>query len=41
MGKNGHELVKNNYSWESIAEKVEQLYDWLTGKCEKPEFVYM
>jgi poly(glycerol-phosphate) alpha-glucosyltransferase len=41
MGKNGHELVKNNYSWESIAEKVEQLYDWLTGKCEKPEFVYL
>jgi glycosyltransferase involved in cell wall biosynthesis len=40
MGIRGRELMKNNYSIEIIAEKIKQLYQWILGQEEKPEFVY-
>ena len=40
MGLNGRKLVEENYSIESVAQKMIQLYEWVLYKKEKPEFVY-
>jgi glycosyltransferase involved in cell wall biosynthesis len=40
MGIRGRELMKNNYSMEVITQKMMQLYEWILGQGEKPEFVY-
>jgi len=41
IGKNGYELVKDKYSWSEVANKTSMLYDWLLGKCAKPDFVFL
>lgn len=41
MGNNGYQLVKEKFSWNSSAKKMEQLYQWLLGNRGKPEFVYV
>jgi poly(glycerol-phosphate) alpha-glucosyltransferase len=41
MGENGYQLVKSNYSWDIVAEKMAQLYDWVLNNGEKPEYVYL
>lgn len=40
MGVNGRKLVEKNYSIESVAQKMIQLYQWILKEGEKPEFVY-
>jgi len=39
MGQNGRKLVEENYSIESVASKMIQLYQWILTEGEKPEFV--
>ncbi len=41
MGRNGRKLVEENYSIESVAAKMIQLYNWILESGEKPEFVYL
>jgi glycosyltransferase involved in cell wall biosynthesis len=41
MGMNGKKLVEENYSIESVAQKMIQLYQWILKEAEKPEFVYL
>jgi hypothetical protein len=33
-------LSLNNYAIDVVAEKMKQLYQWILGQEEKPEFVY-
>jgi glycosyltransferase involved in cell wall biosynthesis len=40
MGMRGRNLIKENYSIETVAQKMIQLYQWILGQAEKPEFVY-
>lgn len=40
MGRNGRRLVEEKYSIEVVAKQMIQLYEWVLGKGEKPEFVY-
>ncbi|AFH49124.1 Glycosyltransferase [Ignavibacterium album JCM 16511] len=40
MGLNGRKLVEENYSIESVAQKMIQLYEWILYKKDKPEFIY-
>lgn len=40
MGKRGRQLVLDKYSVEVVSRQMEQLYAWVTGKGDKPEFVY-
>lgn len=40
LGRNGFELVKTNFDWDVIAQKVICLYEWLLDKGPKPDFVY-
>lgn len=39
MGNNGRKLMEDRYSVEAVAERFEQLYRWILGKGEKPDFV--
>ncbi len=39
MGNNGFNLVSEKYTWESAANQMIKLYDWVLGKTEKPSFV--
>ncbi len=39
IGNNGFKLVKEKYTWESVARQMIQLYDWVSGKTVKPDFV--
>lgn len=41
MGKNGIALIRQNYSVEVIAERVDELYQWILHESKKPEFVYL
>ena len=41
LGQNGRRLMEINYSVEVIAQKMKLLYEWILGKGDKPEFVYM
>ncbi|MBI5663322.1 MAG: glycosyltransferase [Ignavibacterium album] len=41
MGLNGRKLVEENYSIESVAQKMIRLYEWILYKKEMPEFVFI
>lgn len=41
MGNNGRRLMEERYSVEAIAEKMKTLYEWILGKRDKPDFVYI
>lgn len=40
MGQNGYNLVCSNFTWDAAAKKMIELYEWLSGKRKKPDFVY-
>lgn len=40
MGANGRKLVEDRYSVPVIANKMKDLYRWILGEIDKPEFVY-
>jgi glycosyltransferase involved in cell wall biosynthesis len=39
MGKNGKVLIAQKYTWLKLAQKTIQLYRWVLGEVEKPDFV--
>jgi len=39
MGNNGQKLLQEKYTLEKTSKMLEQLYLWLLGKIEKPDFV--
>jgi glycosyltransferase involved in cell wall biosynthesis len=39
MGKSGAALVQSGYTWDAVAAKTMQLYDWLGKNNEAPDFV--
>lgn len=41
MGENGKRLVRSKYSIETVALKMKQLYAWVCGLGERPEYVYL
>jgi hypothetical protein len=41
MGENGRKLIEEKYSIEAVAKKMEELYEWIIFKGEKPDFVYL
>lgn len=41
MGERGRKLILDKYSIASIADQMKQLYDWVCGKCEKPDFIFI
>lgn len=41
MGGNGKLLIKQNYSIDSIAQKMKSLYNWILDKSDIPEFVLL
>lgn len=40
MGLNGRKLIEEKYSIQSVAKKMLELYNWILGNGEKPEFIY-
>lgn len=40
MGKRGRRLVLDKYSMEAVARQMKQLYAWVIGQGDKPEFIY-
>lgn len=41
MGQKGRSLVEQNFTWDVSASKMIELYQWLLGQGEKPDFVYL
>lgn len=41
MGTNGYNLVREKFTWENVTSQTEDLYDWLLGQKEKPDFVFL
>lgn len=41
IGVNGYELVKSRFTWEKIAEDTKEMYSWVLGKSEKPNFIHL
>jgi len=41
MGQQGFELVKEKFTWPQVANSMNQLYNWILGKSEKPDFVFI
>lgn len=40
MGSRGHDLVLQKYQASKVADQMLQLYSWLLGNADKPDFVY-
>lgn len=40
LGRKSRQCIINRFSAESVAKKTFKLYEWILGKCEKPEYVY-
>jgi glycosyltransferase involved in cell wall biosynthesis len=40
MGKSGRRLVLDAYSWDTVAAKLAQVYEWVVGSDPAPEFVH-
>lgn len=41
MGSRGYNLVCKQFTWDSAARKMMQVYDWLLNKAERPDFVFV
>lgn len=41
VGKNGFELVSRQYTWSKVRSSMTELYEWLAGKGNQPEFVIL
>lgn len=41
MGLNGKNWMINEFSWEQLAQQMEQLYSWILNNGDKPQFVYL
>lgn len=41
MGQHGRKLIEKRYRIESVVEHIKELYNWLLGEAEKPDFVYL
>ena len=41
MGKAGRHLVETEFGWEQVSKKTADLYSWLLGLDERPDFVYL
>jgi glycosyltransferase involved in cell wall biosynthesis len=39
MGERGRRLIQQKYSWQQVARQMLQLYAWVLGQSEKPDFV--
>ena len=39
MGARGRDWMRRDFSWDSVAEKMERLYCWCAGSGDRPEFV--
>ncbi len=39
MGNNAKQLIQQNYSWDIIGNKINQMYDWILGRIVKPDFI--
>lgn len=40
MGERGRRLVEEKFTATSVAKQMKELYEWILGKQEKPDFVY-
>ncbi len=41
MGERGREVVQNRFTWPRIAKMTLELYSWLLGGVDRPEFVHV
>ncbi|SOE22246.1 poly(glycerol-phosphate) alpha-glucosyltransferase [Spirosomataceae bacterium TFI 002] len=41
IGIEGYELVKNNFTWPKIGQKLFQMYDWILKSSKKPDFIML
>ena len=39
MGARGREWMRRDFDWNAIGLKMKTAYEWLLGKCDKPEWV--
>lgn len=39
MGILGYELVKSDYTWDKVGDKMEKLYLWVKGELDRPDFI--
>ncbi len=39
MGQSGRAWVEQDYSWQSVAEKMAGVYEWLSGSAHRPDYV--
>jgi glycosyltransferase involved in cell wall biosynthesis len=40
LGEAGRNLMRKRYTWQAIAPRTLELYDWLLGQGPKPQFVF-
>lgn len=40
IGQKGYDLVCEKFTWDASAKKMIEVYEWLLGRSEKPDFVY-
>ena len=41
MGENGRRWMKNDFAWKSIGNKMKLSYEWLLGRGDRPNWVFV
>nr|WP_238147087.1 glycosyltransferase [Rhizorhabdus dicambivorans] len=39
MGVRGRAWIEKDFSWASVAERLERAYDWILGRGDRPDFI--
>ncbi|MBT8038322.1 MAG: glycosyltransferase [Verrucomicrobiae bacterium] len=40
LGSNGRALVERQFTWPKVAAQMKELYQWITGNGDRPDFVH-
>ena len=41
MGEIGRSIVEKNYSWPTVVKKTYDLYSWILGESDKPDYLFL
>lgn len=41
IGENGYKLCRERFTWSTIAKMKIEMYEWLLGERDKPNFIYL
>lgn len=41
IGSNGYNLVRREFTWDDVSQKMIETYKWVLGEVDRPDFIYL